>query len=357
MSEITVVRSTDYAQLSRFHAGFPGDGETSAYWEQRFRCWWDDNPAFDEDVPRGWVQRDDTGAIGGFLGNVPSFFRMQGLDQRVFSATSWRVLEEHRSCSIQLYLAHMEAGASSLLFNTTASPHTFRVMEYLRYRSVPSSSSGRTFLVAVNAAIAIGAYLSHRQVPALGKWVAGAAVKLAQFPFEAMLRSASSVEVRVLSRADASFDDLWHRTCDRYTNTSVRNAAQVNWLCFSNPNNLKTLIGCYVCGELRGFAIFADSKPRGIKVLELRDLWSETPDDGVIRALLAGTCDYAKRNDYAVIALHDYSTALTKAFRGLGLFLTTSDPTRVFYRSPDSVNLDFALGDSYLSGLEGDRVL
>lgn len=357
MSELTLVRSSDYAQLSRFHAAFPGEVRTPAFWEQRFRYWWDDNPAFDEDVPRGWMLRDGTGAIGGFLGNVPSFFRMQGREQRVFGATSWRVLQEHRSSSIPLYLAHMEAGASSLLFNTTPSESAVRVLEYLKYRSVPSSSSGRAFHVAVRAGAAMGAYLRDRQVPEFVKWVAGAPLRLAQIPLETVLRCTSRAGVRVLSHADSAFDDLWHRTCNRHTNTSVRSAAQVNWLCFSNPDFRKTLIGCYEHGKLRGFAIFADARPRGVKALELCDLWTEAPDDGVTRAILAGTWDHAKRNDYAVIVLHDYSAALTRLFRRLGLFFTTGDTTRIFYRSPDSANIDLALGDSYLTGLEGDRAL
>lgn len=357
MSKVTIVRAADYAELSEFHSAFPGDIQSPTFWEQRFRCWWDDNPAFDEGVVRGWIVRGQTGEIGGFLGNVPSLFRIGGKDRRVFSATTWRVLPEHRSASIHLYLAHMEAGAGCLLFNTTASSHTFPMLEYLRYRSLASSVSGRTFFVAVNTKSVMAAYLHGRKFPVIVKLLARAALMLAQFPLQVMMAIKRGDQVKVLPEADATFDELWERTRGMYDNVSVRTAAQINWLCFSNPKLKKTLIGCYQNGKLRGFAIFSDSQRRGTKALELCDIWSEVLGDDATSSLLVGAWDHAKRHNYDVIVFRDYCTALSSTFRKLGFLLTAGDTSRIFYRPTDSAAMDFSRSDSYFSSLEGDRVL
>ena len=113
----------------------------------RLGHWWERNPSFSEDFPRGWVLRAEAGAIAGFLGNIPRLFRSHGHDRRVFCATTWRVLPPYRNSSLRLYAAHVAAGKRTLLFNTTANASAARVLEYLKYQSLPKSGSGRAFLL------------------------------------------------------------------------------------------------------------------------------------------------------------------------------------------------------------------
>jgi hypothetical protein len=355
MTAVVAVRAADYAQLAQFLATFPGETYAQDFWIRRFATWWDDNPAFDEGCVRGWVVRDDQGNTAGFIGNVPSLFQLQRRELRVFGGTTYRVLPANRNSSVRLYLAQIAAQGSALLFNTTPNPGVERVLDYLQFRSLPSHRSGRRFLVAIDPGRAMRAHLRSR-LEHLPDAIAGVPLALAQLPLRYRLRGAA-LEVRILQRADEAFDDLWSRTRDRYANTSIRSAAQVQWMCFANADARRTLLGCYAGGSLSGFAIFGDTLWRGTRVLDLVDLWTDGPRHEVARALLAAVWEYARKHRHAVVALYDYQPGDAELFRDLGIFLTLPDPRKHYYRCPESEDRALSLAETCFSGLEGDRFL
>ena len=119
MVEVAVVQPEDYEALATFMASFPGvKARTVDAWRNRLRYWWDLNPAWDASLPRGWMLRDD-GRIGGFFGSVALQMQVQGEPVRVFGATSWRVLPEHRGRSLGLKLKQLEVHKENLHFSTT----------------------------------------------------------------------------------------------------------------------------------------------------------------------------------------------------------------------------------------------
>ena len=106
--------------------------------------------------------REDDRRITGFIGSVPSQVQLRHREQRAFGGTTWRVLPDHRRNSLRLYLEQIEVQGSWLLFNTTANADVERVLDYLRFKSVPSHRSGRTYLLAVDPGRATRGYLQQR---------------------------------------------------------------------------------------------------------------------------------------------------------------------------------------------------
>lgn len=365
MADPRPVASNDYAEIARFLAEFPGGEQPMEFWLRRLRLWWDDNPAFAPDVPRGWILRDGAaGSVVGFLGNVPSMFRVAGEDRRVFNATTWRVRPDQRGSSLQLYLAQVEAANGELMFNTTPNDAVVKVLSYLRFTSLPSYPSGRVYLVPLRPSLAARAWLRGRTVPNVPRALAsiferatpplaGIGLRFASLPLDLRLRVGGSRFVHRVTRAGPEFDALWERTKDAYRYASVRSAARLRWLC-EGPFE-RSLLGYTRDGDLRGYALFGDATWRGLRVLEMLDLWTDRDqNEHVTRALIAGAHADARARGYDLIALHDYSAALGATYRALGIHFTASDARRHFFGSGDTAPPPMTRDDAYFSALEGD---
>ncbi len=354
MTEVLEINETNYSELATFLATFPNDGNSELFWQNRFRLWWENNPSFAAGSVRGWVLRGHDEQIKGFLGNVPRQFRVAGSDHRSSSSTTWRVLPDYRGSSIRLVNAHINASEGTLIFNTTLNATAAKVYEFLRFGSVASAHSQRTFILPIDAAKAAHAYLRDQNRSAMFSQLMATGLKIAGLPSSLHFMSRRSSSVRALQHAGVEFDDLWERTQNQVRYTSVRTAAQINWICFGDPNQKKTLLGYYEDNRLAGFAIFCDAIWRGARVFELFDIWAEYPGNRAISALLSASYRHARAHHYELLAFHDYSKQLTRLLRGCGLFLTVPDNRRHFFGAAEAIPSDFQPENYYLSGIEGD---
>jgi hypothetical protein len=356
VTELAPVSEGDSGRLAAFLADFPGETKDIAYWGRRLRLWWEDNPAFDQRVSRGWVLLDDGGRIGGFLGNIPALFKLNRREERAFGATTWRVTPALRTSSVHLYLAHLEASRGALAFNTTANANVARVLAYLKFRMLRSHPSGRVFLVPVKGKAVATGYLRGRNLP--GAVVDGAAIaaRIATAPLEALARVVPR-DVRVLRSAEGCFDDLWERTRDRYANTSVRTASQVRWRFFSE-HSPRVVLGAFHKGRLRGYAAFERTSWRDVRTLAMIDLWTEPENEGhIVQSLVAEAWDFARKSGHELLALYDYAEHHATLFRRIGVLATSSEPRVHHYRTGEDGSGDMVPGVSYLTSLEGDRSL
>jgi hypothetical protein len=357
--DIAVVEPRDYQELAQFNAAFDGLRD-SDYWLSRFRLWWDANPAFAPGLPRGYLARDSKGIVG-FLGSVPGLFRADGQDQLTFNATTYRVLPEHRSVSLKLYLGQVRAAAGRLMFNNTANETVRKVLEYLRFVSLPSYASGRVFLVPLRHRNVARAYLRDQpRVPQPLRALGALPLRAAGLPTRLQLWRAHGQRVRQVFQADAAFDQLWQRTRDRYRFTSVRSAARLNWICFGSPHLQKTLLGYYEGDLLRGYLMLAEARWRGLRVLESVDVWSDQhgpANQALLHALIAGAVAHGKQSGVDLLALHDPSAEVTQALRGLQLRFTAADDRRHFYGCGDAEPPPMTPDNAYLTGMEGDLAI
>ena len=350
----SVVVPDDYAALARFLASFPDDANGEEFWSDRFRLWWEDNPAFAEGIPRGWMLKDADGRPIGFLANVARLFRSDRTDRRVFCAATWRVLPEHRNTSTRLYAAHIAAGAGTVLFNTTPNAAVVQVLERLRFQSVASSRSGRAYFLPINPSAVARAYVRRAGRPSAFAPAMAAGLAIAHVPSRVLLMTGGRGDVRPLIAADDALDALWTNTRDIVSNTSVRSSDQVHWMCFSSTIHRKTVLGSFDRGSLQAYAIFRDAPWSDLRVLELFDLWPPALTPSVLSTLLAGSFDYARMRGYDLLLLHDYSDALTQVFRRMRVFFGTTDDSRYYYIVRGANQAPLLPENSYLTALEGD---
>ena len=102
--EIKAIVKSDYNPLSEFLSNFNNKKtENKKYWIDKLNYWWEQNPAFSESIVRGWViKKKDSDTILGFIGNIPSYFNLEGKETIVCNATTWRVDLKYRNQSLIL---------------------------------------------------------------------------------------------------------------------------------------------------------------------------------------------------------------------------------------------------------------
>ena len=78
--EIKAIIKSDYNLLCEFLSNFTNEKkENKKYWIDRLNYWWEQNPAFSENIIRGWVfKKKGSDTIVGFIGNIPTYFNLEG---------------------------------------------------------------------------------------------------------------------------------------------------------------------------------------------------------------------------------------------------------------------------------------
>lgn len=130
--EVRLVSDVELPALARFLVDNFGKNETEEYWLARFRHWWDINPYFNEDIPRGWLLCLGK-SIKGFLGNVPTPLRIDGVLEIAFNMTTWRVAGDAKTSSMNLLFAYMRAAKGRYVFCTTPNQNVRKILKLLQF--------------------------------------------------------------------------------------------------------------------------------------------------------------------------------------------------------------------------------
>lgn len=320
----------DDAPLAHFLAAFPQETRDPEFWHDRFRLWWDHNPAFSSGFERGWVLKDK-GKIVGFLGNFPSYFQWSGETILVNNATTWRVSLNYRNYSLRLLFKQMNYSRESLLFLTTPNNDVKRIVQILKYQLIPGDGRRVSVLFTHFEKVWDTLLHNHRVSHLIAKGLAPLCGLIQGLRLN-LSHKGEGLHVREVFRADSSFDELWERTRRRYLHTSLRTAEVINWYCFGSPNFRKKLFGVYRGDRLLLFAIFSNPPGRRLNLLECLDLWGESEEKGVVTALVKYLIEYARGHSIDWIKFHSFSPEVGRLFKRLGLFQIPAPESRKYYK-------------------------
>lgn len=355
--DVAVVQPADYERLATFLGEFPARRPARpGRWLELMRAWWDRNPAFDEALPRGWVVREE-GKIGGFFGSLPLKFQAGYREVRAFAALHWYVLPAYRGQSLQLRLRPLDLHKQAIHFSTTPKADRLPLLTRLGYRPIPRGPGTELqshFLL--DARKFLGRQARARLLRGPSAAVAAPLLTVAQAYRTRRLTRLREANVRVLSRADESFDDLWERTRMRYAATNVRTADVVNWYCSAVTPSDKTLLGLYERDVLQGYMILWRKTEPGRRFLECVDVWID-PSAGEARILggLVSKAIACAREDRAerVIFPH-FNTAMAEIYRDFGLLQGPRWTKREFLKAPPEVMAGITVENSYFVWAQGD---
>lgn len=351
MPIIEKVTPATYTPLASYLAGFEHEPRGTAFWTDRFDLWWDGNPAFDNTCPRGWVL-SDTNRIVGFLGCIPSFFRLHGSETIAYSGTTWRVDKEHRSASLGLLHQLISATRHSVLFNTTSSPNVTRILDVMGFRQISQDKNARrVYFCNVSGALRVA--LGDRKLLRHLIPLATPAVATIQ-SWRTRNAKQSDLHVSQLTHADEAFDELWERTRAQYANTMVRRREVINWYCFSNSHFRKMLLACYHGDRLIGYAICAGRQDHALSMLECHDLWIDSNRSAAVSALVTAMRTHAEQQGCDVLWVAHFDEVVAERLAGTGLFKTSNVTAPKYLRMNPSSADRFAAESRYFTYLQGD---
>ena len=140
--KLTSVESEDYKGIIKFLSNFDNEKRSDIFWENRLLFWWDQNPAFTNNLKRGWILKDtSSNSIVGFIANIPTFFIYKGRKIIVHNASTWRVKKKYRSLSIQLLISFINYSKQTILFDTTPSNAVKKILKSLKFNRFPNHKS------------------------------------------------------------------------------------------------------------------------------------------------------------------------------------------------------------------------
>lgn len=351
---LVAVSVDDYEELSRFLGRFPGETNGPEFWLERFRYWWDTNPAFSELTPRGWALRTGGGIVG-FLGSVPCVIQCLGKRTIAYSATTWNVLPQYRSHSLRLFRQLVPEAQHSILFNTSPNPDVVKVLRALKFDLLPRLATYSVIITDVPS------FLDARMsVPRVFRPFLRLAAALASVIQDGRLRGLRRSDlagVRQLSREDHCFDDLWERTKNLYQNTNVRCAEIVRWYCFGADPFRKTVFGYFRDQRLVGYAVCRRQDRLRQRWLECIDLWLVPDESEALPALVAAIRRYATQAGLNSAVFPHFNGSLRARLAALGLVERTEAQRIDYFSVAPEVQQAITAENSYFVIAQGDQGL
>jgi hypothetical protein len=351
MPTIEPVEPGIYQSLATFLSHSGTDNEPVELIHQWFRLWWEENPAFQPEMKRGWVLSEKD-AIVGFVGNLPSNLLLAGRPATAYSATTWRVLPEYRNQTLGLIFQWMALGKSAVLFATTPTQDVVKILQTMRFRLLPPADDYSTSVLVLSSRSVIAAMGGDNPLAEFAGLLGGAAADQVQKFRSRKIHSADTEPVRRFCQADTLFDQLWERTKDLYANTNMRTSSWINWYCFHPPNAGKFLLGYVQDDRLRAYAICQPKRHEKLKLLECADFWGEANMEDTMPALLHAIERQARQDGYDLVIFPHFTRAYGAALESLGL-TTRKFSLKTNYFKPQA-GAEVTEQNSYFVSAQGD---
>lgn len=351
--------STFVSELFRFN--------TAADWALYLTNIWENNPAFQPDISRGILLKNEE-MIVGFLAKFTTKMQFNGREVFVANASNLSVHKDFRGKGLGLKLRREYAHTSKdqIMFATTpGNDATRKINERIGFKSLHNDVDHIyeiDSLIITNASKTIR--FSH-VVQKIAKHFSFAVVILASFlrvvnAFQLIrlkkhIANRKDIVVMQLDSADDSFDKLWEETKNYYMLTNVRTSDVINWHLNLNPKSKKRLYACYREGELLGYMIIADIKIREIDLKYCIDVWFRKQHEYIIGSVIDFLLRQKDASNYGGIILPHFNMLISNYLSSMGLFKIKGRKINNFYSAPEPIREKIRPDNCYLVHIQGDR--
>jgi hypothetical protein len=297
---------------------------------------WDENQAYHDGWPPGWVLETADGRIAGFLGNVPLTYFFKGRQLRAATGSAWVVHPDFRSYSLLLLRRFIGQKDVELLLNTTANDAASRVYSVLRIKKVPIAHYDVS-LFWVTAPVGFARSLFRK------KQIPGAALLSLPVAFGLALKNLASASspgaaVKEYSRFDGEFDRLWSIVQDGPFLLAARDSATLNWHFGSQlERGCAWAFGIEAGGALQSYAIFVrqDHPEFGLTRVRLVDFQTVRPDFADLAPLLHHARQRARREGIHMVEAVGFHAGLRAALEELAPWRRKLTSWLFFYKALD----------------------
>lgn len=322
-------------------------------WTLRFEHWWDKNPAFSDESPRGWALQTGTEIVG-FIGVIPTWMTTGDQKVLVYSLTTWVVRADHRNESLRLFMEAQKLAKENLIFNTSATDEMITFMKRFKYQNYLAGEHLRSYVAVLHPIAAAWFKLSGATAPALLKpldQMLGLFANTPKLPSDYTFRSIEAAQV----------DALWEKARADYPFTNVRDAQTIQWWLSAPPQGSITAWGVFSkdADSPLAAALFIQLD-RAVRVWECIDYFEHRalgPDQRSVvqSAMIAGTIAHAKGYLKHIDALSfPQHSGLFRRMSGLRETKRSNNNKLYFSRNKELV--DLVQNEPYLTN-QGDMYL
>jgi len=339
--ELISIRKEDYEGIVIFLSNFQGERRDEVFWENRLLFWWDNNPAFSDDLKRGWILKDtDSLKIVGFIANIPTFFIYEGKKIVVNNASTWRVEKEYRNLSIKLFLSLINYSKDTILFDTTPSNAVEEILELLKFDKLDVNK-------ATAIPISISEHTTNKYLNKIKLLIPLLNSVLSIFN-KLFLSNPKHFYSKIISSNEIStnFDDLWEKTKHNFSNTLLRDSKTIKWYLGNQFSFGKVIICCFKDNEMIGYGIFSING----NIMSLIDFWSANIKFDILKSIATEAFYYGKNNNIKWLYFIHFNNHIKKMFEKLYPY-KKKYPTALYYKTKIC---DLESSDSFASLILGD---
>ena len=276
-AQVREVEIADYPQIASLEARYGLHAKPQGEWLHL----WTENPAYldRQGWPLGWVLENESGYIVGYVGNIPSYFKLAG--QRLLAASGRGLVvdERYRSYAFSLFSRFINQPDADLIVNTTVNAQAEKLHELFRCARVPVGDWDHSFFWITNYQGFAAKALTAKKLPLSGVLSYPAA---AAFALKDVLRPSSPTPtlngrtVEVCNAFDQRFDEFWYQLEAKRPNVllTIRSSQVLNWHFKYSLAQGRAWIATVSAGSsLQAYAIFVrqDNYLTGLRRVRLVD--------------------------------------------------------------------------------------
>jgi hypothetical protein len=328
MIQLREVNEDDLPRLAEFlPRGFPFTSKD--FWLPRFELWWNQNPAYTPEMPKGWVLENNS-ALVGFIGNIPVKFLVGGKERIAAASSSWYVDPSVRGMSsLRLFNEFMKQKNASLFLFKAEDEEVMKILSRYHFDEYILPKSEKEYVYILNKkkmAFIFVKYIFSKQVPKwsdlpelykrLGYLVTG---YLLQKPLAGPV-SSDAYSSSLCTSCDDAFLRLREpvvTSCDVVVSPDLKT---LNWLYFSPARWFKRIvIQCRRSRDnaLAGYMVF-DIERRaasGEGSMRLVEMQMGDTDARVLASLTTCAIETGKQNNAALLVVWANSMETETFFR------------------------------------------
>lgn len=139
MNIITIYKQDLSSELENKIASFLSEyfhSEINEIWKLRFNLIWHSNPYLTDDVPAGWILKNDDDEICGFLGNVPVEFQYENIVLNASGADSLYVSKKYAGIEGARLCISFIKQKTDILIDSTPNETAEKIFEKLKFNKI-----------------------------------------------------------------------------------------------------------------------------------------------------------------------------------------------------------------------------
>ncbi len=361
MPEMFEIEKQDYEKLFEFLAVHWKNDK--AYWGNRLKFIWDENPAFNSESKRGIIAKENNQIVG-FIGKFPALFQIN-YEATVSSNGIGLVVDpKYRGAGLgkKLKQAHHDLSQSTLTFATTPNKISVKINKALGFNLLPTGIGELNEFSIVpirknkSALFLLWMFRLSKSLKALPNVYAIPQLYLTNILNNVLKKQSSTSEIKDIDIAGPEFDSLWENTSKTYANTNIRNSKTLNWYLNSPVKPDIKLYAKYREDQVTGYILIRFAEFKKIKIALSLDLWvKEKEKTETVFDLIAFSALQAEKNKCNLMAVPHFSVKESSLLNDLGLVKLFGTHRNDLYWMPDDVKKNINTENSYFTYTQGDR--